>query len=96
MLGELQVYRDREEIIGAIERVMGKSFEEIRGERGQERQITMDMLYRIGGLKGVEIGRLLGVDYSTVSQGRKRLTEKMKKDRKLRKLVNTIEQQLSI
>ena len=26
--------------------------------------------------------RLLGVDYSTVSQGKKRLTEKMKRDRK--------------
>ncbi len=56
----------------------------------------MDLLYRAGGLKGVEIGKIFGVDYSTVSQGRKRLREKMKKDKKLRTLVKEIEDNLSI
>ncbi len=56
----------------------------------------MDVLYRIGGLKGVEIGKIFEVDYSTVSQGRKRLREKLQKDRKLRKLLGLIEQNLSI
>ncbi len=56
----------------------------------------MDLLYRVGGLKGSEIGKIFGVDYSTVSQGRKRLREKMKKDKKLRTLVKEIEDNMSI
>jgi len=79
-----------------IEKETGKSFEEIRKTRGSLRQIVMDILYRIGGLKGTEIGGLLGVDYSTVSQGRKRLREKMERDRKMKALVNRVEKKLSI
>ncbi len=52
----------------------------------------MDLLYRTGGLKGAEIGRLLDVDYSTVSQGRKRLRDKLRKDRKLKYIVGRIEE----
>ncbi len=37
----------------------------------------MEMLYRYAGLKGREIGKLIGLEYSTVSVGRKRLREKM-------------------
>jgi chromosomal replication initiation ATPase DnaA len=55
----------------------------------------MDLLYRIGGLKGVDIGKLIGVDYSTVSQGRKQLRKKIEKDRKLKQLVDRIERKLS-
>jgi len=47
-------------------------------------------------LTGVEIGKMLGVDYSTVSQGRKRLREKLKRDKELRVLMERIEDQLSI
>ena len=39
----------------------------------------MDLLYRIGGLGGTEIGEIMEVDYSTVSVGRKRLREKTEK-----------------
>ena len=42
-------------------------------ERGIIRQIAMDLLYRVGGLSGTAIGEMMGVDYSTVSLGRKRL-----------------------
>ncbi len=67
-----------------------------RGRQAYRMRVEGDIVARLE-IKGKVIGQtLLGVDYSTVSQGRKRLTEKMKKDRKLRKLVNTIEQQLSI
>ncbi len=55
----------------------------------------MDLLYRAGGLKGAEIGRLLEVDYSTVSQCRKRLRDKLKKDKKLKHIVGRIEGKLS-
>ena len=55
----------------------------------------MDLLYRAGGLKGAEIIRLLEVDYSTVSQGRKRLRNRLKKDKKLKQIVSRIEGKLS-
>ena len=93
---ELHRYKAKEQILEAIGEETGKGLEEIKDERGQIRQIVMDILYRAGGLKGVEIGTLLGVDYSTVSQGRKRLREKLQKDMKLKELVTRIEQRLSI
>lgn len=95
-LREIQRYRVKEEILQAVEKETGKSFEEIKGEGESIRQIAMDILYRVGGIKGVEIGRMFGVDYSTVSQGRKRLREKMQRDRKLRDLIERIERRMSI
>ncbi len=92
----LKKYKGKEEIIEAICRCVGRSFHEIISERGSVRQIAMDMLYRFGGLKGTEIGEMMGIDYSTVSQGRKRLREKLKKDKKLSALMKKIESDLSI
>jgi hypothetical protein len=44
----------------------------------------------------VEIGKIMNVDYSTVSQGRKRLREKIQKDTGLRMMLKKIEESLSI
>ena len=60
-----------------------------------ERIVLMDLLYRAGGLKGAEIARLMEVDYSTVSQGRKRLRERVRQDRKLKQVVSRLEIKLS-
>ena len=38
----------------------------------------------------------MGVDYSTVSQGRKRLRETLKRDKNLLRIIETIEANLSI
>ena len=95
-LREIQRYKAKEEIIKVIEKEIGKNMEEIRIEKGSIRQIVMDLLYRVGGLTGVEIGKMLDVDYSTVSQGRKRLREKIQKDKKIKQLLNRIEGKLSI
>lgn len=94
-LREIYSYKVKEEIIKAIEKETGKDIEEIKKEKGSLRQIVMDLLYRMGGIKGVEIGRIMGVDYSTVSQGRKRLREKLKKNKKLKQMVSRIERGLS-
>ena len=59
------------------------------------RQIAMDLLYRFGGLTGTEIGEMMGVDYSTVSQGRKRLRETIKRDKGLLKIIERIEANMS-
>lgn len=51
---------------------------------GEMRQIAMDFCYRYMDLTQEEIGKSFGnVDYSTVSQNRKRLKEKMQTDKRL-------------
>ena len=59
--------------------------------RAALRQIAMGLLYKYGGMKGGEIGHMMGLDYSTVSQGRKGLRE----SKKLQELVGRIEERLS-
>ena len=55
----------------------------------------MDLLYRYGGLRGPAIGVLFGVDYSVVSQERKRLRERLARDAELDGLVKRLERVLS-
>lgn len=93
---KLQKYHSKEAIIEAIEKETGKSFDRIKNERGTIRQITMDLLYRLGGINGRRIGELLNIDYSTVSQGRKRLREKIQKDKKIRRILDRLENKLSM
>ena len=94
-LRELHGLRVTDEIIDAIKEETGKYLDEIKKSKGIERNVLMDLLYRAGGIKGSEIGRLLEVDYSTVSQCRKRLRDKLKKDKKLKHIVDQIEGKLS-
>lgn len=93
-LHQIQRYRAQEEILRTLEKETGKTRDEIRANRGSLRQMAMDLLYRIGGMKGTQIGQIMGVHYSTVSQGRKRLQEKIKRDPKLRKMMNRLEKDL--
>ena len=88
-------YTARDKIIRAICEETGKTSGEILGSRGTLRQVAMELLYRLGGLKGTEIGQFLGVDYSTVSQGRKRLRQKCARDKNLSGLMQRIEAALS-
>ncbi len=57
--------------------------------------MAMELLYKHGGMKGGEIGHMMGLDYSTASQGRKRLTQRLKKDKELQGLMGRIEERLS-
>jgi hypothetical protein len=88
---EIHRYRSKEEILKVIKEETGKGIEALRAEKGDLRRMVMEVLYRAGGLKGPEIGRLFGVDYVSVSQERKRLRERLEKDRKLRLLMDGIE-----
>ncbi|MCF6153696.1 MAG: hypothetical protein E3K36_00275 [Candidatus Brocadia sp.] len=90
----LKKYTAKDEIIDALCKETNKSFDEIKTERGIIRQIAMDLLYRVGGLSGVEIGEMMGVDYSTVSQGRKRLREKLKNDKRISQIIKRVEADL--
>jgi len=90
----LKKYTAKEEIIAALCKETNKSFDEIKKERGIIRQIAMDLLYRVGGLSGTEIGEMIGVDYSTVSLGRKRLRVKLKSDKHLSQIIKRVEADL--
>ena len=76
-------HRSQEEIVDFVVRKTGKTLEVLKKEKGPFRQILMDLLHRQGGMTNPEIGRLFGVDYSSVSQERKRLRQRLEKDRKL-------------
>lgn len=91
---EIQRYRSQEAILKAIKSETSKGINEIKKEKGLYRQIAMDLLYRIGGLKGSAIGGMMGVGYTAVSQERRRLREKVQRDKKLRLLIDRIERNL--
>lgn len=93
--GKVHSYLARDKIIEQIMVATGLGVEEILHGKGEMRQLAMDLLYRFGGMKNAEIGALMGVDYSTVSQGRKRLGEKREKSGKLAALQIRIEEALS-
>jgi REP element-mobilizing transposase RayT len=92
----LKKYTAKDKIIDALCKETNKSFDEIKKERGIIRQMAMDLLYRVGGLSGTEIGEMMGVDYSTVSQGRKRLRENLKRDKHLSQIIKRVEADLSM
>jgi hypothetical protein len=82
-------YGAKEDIIQTIARRSGKSLEQIRHEKGLLRKISMDMLYRHGGLTNGQIGALFGVDSTAVSQERRRLRHMVSEERKIADLVCT-------
>jgi REP-associated tyrosine transposase len=85
----------RDAILAAVEKETGKDVGAIRKDKGDLRRITMELLYRHGRLKGPEIGVIFGVDYSSVSQERKRLRERIVKDPELVRLFTRFERVLS-
>lgn len=90
-LKKINTYQAKDAILTVVEQETGKSIQAISGEKGALRQIVMELLYRLGGLKGEEIGKILGVGYTSVSQERRRLRVRLPKDRKLSVLLENIE-----
>jgi hypothetical protein len=88
---EIRCHRSKDDIIRVISKEVGKSLEDIARGKGSLRQITMELLYRIAGLRGMEIGRLMGVGYTSVSQERRRLHERMQRDKKIVALMRRLE-----
>ncbi|MBU4510762.1 hypothetical protein KJ830_06925, partial [bacterium] len=95
-LRKIHSYCSKDKVIEIVCREIGKDLDYIKSHKGTNRQILMEMLYCYAGLKGCEIGELMGLDYSTVSVGRKRLREKMLNNNSLRDLVERIKGNLSI
>jgi hypothetical protein len=67
-----------------------------KGKQSTERAMLMELLYRFCQITQPEIGRLLGgIDYSAVSQARKRLQLKMLNEPELEKKFNQMRDKLS-
>ena len=88
-------YATKNDIFAAAGEILGITAEKEMLAAGPERSIIMDVLYRLGGLKNKQIGEFFGVDYSTVSQARKRLRARKVTNKITRELVERIEQRLS-
>jgi phosphopentomutase len=95
-LRKIHSYCSKDKVIEIVCREISKDLEEIKNCPDSNRQILMEMLYRYAGLKGREIGKIIGLDYSTVSVGRKRLRRKILNDINLQDLVKRIKYNLSI
>ncbi len=68
-----------------------------RGRQSTERAMLMELLYRFCRITQPEIGKLLGgIDYSAVSQSRKRLRARMDRDSELREQYHRISNQLAL
>ena len=89
-LRKIHSYCSKDKVIEIVCREIGKEFDYIKSHKGANPQILMEMLYCYAGLKGREIGKIMGLDYSTVSVGRKRLRRKMLDDISLQDLVRKI------
>lgn len=85
-------------IIHVVSLFYGMTGEEIlnKKNRGESRHVLIELLYRYGGMNGREIGRMLGIDYSTVSVARKRLSEKMERDKKVKQRFRELKDRLHI
>lgn len=88
---KIHTYISKDTVIKAVEQGVSRNIEEIKREKGVNRQIVMDCLYRLGGLNGVEIGKMMGIGYTAVSQERNRLREKVKKDKRIKTIIQKIE-----
>jgi len=69
--------------------------EALADAKGVTRQIIMSILYTHAGLNNRQIGNMFNIDYSTVSQHRKRLRERLQDDTQTGKLVAAIEGEIS-
>lgn len=89
---KIHKYLSEETVLSVVSQETGTN--DLLSSTGTIRQIVMTALYQYAGLNNREIGELLGVDYSTVSQGRKRLRLKAAKDTKTRKTLERLEGKL--
>lgn len=86
-----------EVLIGHFATLIGKSKEEIckRGKKSLERSMLMELLYRFCQINQPEIWKMVGgIDYSGVSQARKRLQIRLEQEPKMKKKFHKISGQL--
>jgi len=85
------------ELIDWYAKLVGMKREELtkKGRQSTERAMLMEMLYKFCRMMQPEIGKLLGgIDYSAVSQARKRMQLKIQNEPEWRKKFNDIQNKL--
>jgi len=95
-LRALQKANPCEELISRFASLIGKEKEEIcrRGKNSVERAMLMELLYRLCKVTQPEIGRIVGIDYSAVSQARRRLKARLGQDQKLKRRFEELQTRL--
>lgn len=96
-LRELRKKSNPEDIIEHFAHIIGRDKKEIckRGQKTIERAMLMELLYRFCQITQPEIGKIIGgIDYSAVSQSRKRLRVRLERDSKLNKKFNDLSDKL--
>lgn len=88
---EIHYRRSKEDILSVIKKETGKNLDDIKREKGLLRRITMGLLYRVGEIKGTDIGRLMDVGYTSVSQERRRLHSAMLREKQVLSLMKKLE-----
>ena len=86
-----------EDLINSYLKLVSKTREELtaKGKHSPDRAILMELLYRLCKITQPEIGKLLGgIDYSAVSQARKRLHIKTENDPELKKKFTALQSKL--
>ncbi len=91
--GKINRYLSKDEVLTAVMEETGGG--DVLQSSGITRQLVMIALYKYAGLNNREIGEIFGVDFSTVSQGRKRLRDKAQKDMQVQTVVIRVENRLS-
>jgi len=92
----LKRYRSKEQVLDLLAVETGLSLEDVKSSKGERRRLAMELLYRVGGLTGDEIGSLFGIGASAVSQERKRLVSRMAEDEPLKKLFEELFSKCSV
>ena len=96
-LRELRKEHKPEELIEHFAHLVGKGRDDIcrRGRKSLERALLMELLYRSCDISQPKIGRLVGgIDYSAVSQARKRLQIRLAQESRLKKRFDKLINQL--
>ena len=85
--------KNAQEIIGLIQNRYGVTRNDIvdRKRGNVYRKISMYLIKKHTDLRLSEIGRIYGMDYAGVSQSCKRFGEEVKKDKKIRRIIEEIE-----
>ncbi len=86
-----------DQVVDTVSKFCGVEPEEVLNRKTKSkhlRQMTMELCYRHSNLRQKQIGKMFGVDYSTVSVNRSRLKNKLKSDSRLNKLFKQIQEQI--
>jgi len=87
-------YLRQEKILSELERTLRCDRNQLISSPGNLRSVTMDMLYRYGGLTNPEIGELMKLDYSSISLGRKKIQQSRRTDHSLNAKMTLLEKRL--